>query len=184
MAELALPLLTGAVCACLTAWAAQQIPEGEDTGGGARPADTGGGSRPARAEQLTLMLSRVTSLRRSDRTGSPSGIAQVRAPSGIVADGGSSVKLGGSIVKVGRSGVKVGGSGVNVGGSGVKVGGSGVNAARHSPCAHLVQLAPALINAIGRPEHTDGGAMPGREAQQLQGAIREALQLVASGLNL
>lgn len=57
-------------------------------------------------------------------------------------------------------------------------------AARQSPFGHLVTLAPALINAIGRPAHTDKGPAPGREAHLLQSAIRESLQLVASTLNL
>jgi hypothetical protein len=59
-----------------------------------------------------------------------------------------------------------------------------VAAARQSPFGHLVMLAPAFIDAIGRPAYTDRGPPPGREAQMLQSAIREALQLVAFTLNL
>jgi hypothetical protein len=59
-----------------------------------------------------------------------------------------------------------------------------VAAARQSPFGHLVTLAPAFINAIGRPAYTDEGPAACREAHLLQSAIREALQLVASTLNL
>ncbi|EOD28248.1 hypothetical protein EMIHUDRAFT_123317, partial [Emiliania huxleyi CCMP1516] len=55
-------------------------------------------------------------------------------------------------------------------------------ARRRSECAHLVALAPDLINAIGRPTSEDGGALAGREVQRLQEAIREALQLVFASL--
>eukprot|EP00967_Tisochrysis_lutea_P116028 scaffold186388_cov29-Tisochrysis_lutea.AAC.1 len=119
VAGIAMPMLTDAVRSALTEWAVQSSDEIE--------------GRTARAEQLSVMLLRVSALRlRSDVAGD--------------ADAGAM--------------------------------------ARALPCAHLVELAPALINAIGRPTHIDGGAVPGREAQALQAAIREALQLVASSLNL